>query len=166
MMLSMTDKPDNDPPNIDLLIKCLGMTKAENDGQALVAIRKANQQLEKFGGSWDALLRGKVTIIGDPFRDIPAPPPPRDNGFASTRGFGAPAAPPRPQPAAPPPRPKPRPIPNKFEGFCHKCGGRVLAGAGLAVCLSMDQSTGKVKWGTEHLIGECAKRKPRLDNLA
>ena len=71
---------DRDPPNLGLLIKLLKMTTSSNDAEVVAAARKANEQLKKFGGDWERLLTGKVTIIGDP--------------------FGA-ASPPRVRPAAP-----------------------------------------------------------------
>lgn len=105
-------------PNIGLLIKLLKMTSSSNDGEALSAMRKANEQLAKFGGDWEALLRGKVTIIGDPFANITPPP--------SQPRAAAPAPPPRPaprrwpqprKPYAPPPPPPPTPKPNRFPGM-------------------------------------------------
>ena len=63
-------------------------------------MRKANQQLQKFGGDWEALLRGKVTVIGDPFADMPAPP-------KQESGMARPAAPHRPRPPPPPPPARP-----------------------------------------------------------
>lgn len=82
----------SDLPNLGILIKLLKMTTSSNDGEALNAIRMANHALSKFGGDWERLLRGKVTVIGaDPFDKIPDPP----------------RAAPKPQPAyrAPPPPP-------------------------------------------------------------
>ena len=99
---------NNDPPNLGLLIKLMGMTTSRNDGEALAAVRKANEQLVKFGGSWEELLLGKVTVIGDPFagleqreprRTTTPPPPPR-----------RPAPP--PPPYTPPPRRPASPPPN------------------------------------------------------
>lgn len=80
---------DKDPPNLDLLIKLLKMTTSSNEGEVLVAIRKANEQLRKFGGDWERLLKGKVTVIGDPFANVAPPPPARQA--------------PRPSPHRPPP---------------------------------------------------------------
>ena len=67
-------------PNLGLLIKLLKLTTASNDAEALSAMRKANEQLIKFGGDWEALLRGKVTVIGDPFANTTSMPPPEDTG--------------------------------------------------------------------------------------
>ena len=95
-------------PSLTMLIKLLKMTTSSHDNEALVAVRKANAELAKFGGDWDSLLRGKVTVIGDPFADLAQP------DDRSRRGFGAPRAPSPPQqayspppaatPSAPPPR--------------------------------------------------------------
>lgn len=98
-----------------LLTKLLNMTTSDNDGVALVAIRKANAQLGKLGWTWEKLLSGKVTIIEDPFKgvDIPrkshraSPPPmypappvaPRAPPFKSRPIHPSPP----PRPAAPPP---------------------------------------------------------------
>lgn len=68
---------DKDPPNLGLLIKLLKMTTSTSDAEALSAMRKANEQLAKFGGDWERLLLGKVKIIADPFSSIQAPPPAR-----------------------------------------------------------------------------------------
>jgi hypothetical protein len=43
-------------PNLTLLIKLLKMTTSSHDAEALLAIRKANEQLAKFGGDWERLL--------------------------------------------------------------------------------------------------------------
>lgn len=85
--------------NLTLLIKLLKMTTSSHDGEALTAMRKANEQLGKFGGDWEALIRGKVTIIADPFTSASPPPMPTRSQYGS-------AAPP-----APPPPPRPRPTP-------------------------------------------------------
>lgn len=77
---------------LDLLIKMIRMTETDNDGTALVAIRKANKLLAENGWDWERLLRGKVRIVADPFasgpqvrteparpatmRQSPPPPPP------------------------------------------------------------------------------------------
>jgi hypothetical protein len=62
---------------LDLLIKMLGLTTSSNDNVALVAMRKANKHLSKLQGSdspdWDSLLRGKVKVVEDPFKNAPAP---------------------------------------------------------------------------------------------
>jgi len=116
-----------DPPNLELLIKLMRLTTSSTDAEALMAIRKANEQVSKFGGDWDTILRGKVkvTVIGDPFKNLSTPagfkPAPSHNaGFhaGNTVGPGAPPPPPPPpsgplhwhnQPPPPPPRSPPRP---------------------------------------------------------
>jgi hypothetical protein len=52
------------------LIKVLGMTTSDNDNIALVAARRANDILEKLDTDWSKLIKGKVTIIADPFTNI------------------------------------------------------------------------------------------------
>src|SRR6267378_1741865 len=81
---------------LDTLIKVLLMTTASNDGEALNAIRRANALLRNASLDWDKLLRGKVTVVADPFADIP---PPSTHKF-TTRPPTAPTppTPPRPQP--------------------------------------------------------------------
>jgi hypothetical protein len=91
----MNASADKDPPNLGLLIKLMKLTASTNDSEALLAIRKANEQLQKFGGDWERLLQGRVTVIGDPFGQIPVPfnePKPRYDGYS------APQAAPQPPP--------------------------------------------------------------------
>lgn len=112
--------------NLDLLIKLLNMTRSTTpDGEALAAMRKANLQLEKLGptATWETLLRGKITILADPFSGPDNLPPmsksPADSGFHST-----PAPPPRQAagytvpPRAPPPPPPP---PPRAKATCSHC---------------------------------------------
>lgn len=89
--------------NLELLIKLLKLTTSSNDSEALLACRKANEQLAKFGGDWEALLHSKVTVIADPFS---APPPTMEQ---VNRRPAAPPPPAPPRPTPPPPRPQPRP---------------------------------------------------------
>lgn len=104
----MEQKPD-DLPNLPLLIKLLKMTTSSNDGEALMAIRKANEQLKKFGGDWEALLRGKVTMITNPFAGNPSGP-----DLSQVRRSSGPP----PSPSAPPkPQPAPQPQPQPFHGY-------------------------------------------------
>lgn len=86
----------SDTLNLDKLIKMLKLTATSNDNEALVAIRMANTLLGRFGGDWEALLKGKVTIIEDPFNSMPAP-------RAQERQRPRPNPPSRPQ-APPPPQ--------------------------------------------------------------
>lgn len=69
---------------LDLFIKLMRMTSSSNDGEALVALRKSEAMLRAANLDWEKLLRGKVTVVADPFNSIPtpersrreAPPPP------------------------------------------------------------------------------------------
>ena len=132
-------------PKQELLVKLLGMTASSNDGEALVAIRKANRLLAEAGWSWDQLIRGKITIVEDPFNRL-------DDIFSQPAVTATPPTTPR-RPAAqptPPPRPgPPRPpfvqdvpftasnrqrigiAPNKFLARCYCCGVEVVTGAGF-----------------------------------
>lgn len=114
---------ESDPlPKEELLRKILNMTTSDNDGQALVAIRKANKLLFDAGWSWDKLLAGKIKIVESPFKNIPnpsrpAPPPPPQPTYAeaatgrwSGGGMaGAARSQPRPNGRAPYPTSHPRP---------------------------------------------------------
>jgi hypothetical protein len=106
-----------DLPNLELIIKLLKMTTSQTDAEALVALRKANAQLAKSGADWETLLRGKVTIVEDPFKNFTVPsgyakptvpqprtPPPTYN------------PPPTMRPQYTPPPPKPRPAPRRPRG--------------------------------------------------
>ena len=97
-------------PNLEILIKLMKLSASSNDAEALLAVRKANEQLTKFGGDWERLLRGKVTVIGDPFLSMPVP--------AQNTGAGAPR-PPRPQgtPMPSAPRHAQRPMPTRRKTF-------------------------------------------------
>jgi hypothetical protein len=86
-----------DLPNLELIIKLLKMTTSQTDTEALVALRKANEQLAKSGADWESLLRGKVTIVEDPFKSFTIP-----------SGYAKPTA---PQPRTPPPAYDPPPSP-------------------------------------------------------
>jgi hypothetical protein len=175
--MNMATPPDLDGQPLELLIKLMRMTDSE-DNMTLVAIRKANSHLKKMGTDWEAVLRGKVKIIADPFASINIPKsamnPNRNQDYT-------PPPPPRPKPAPPyyyqnhpqrpkaapqaAPHPQPRPaqnladpgpgngteekrIVNKHDGTCIKCKNRVLAGEGFAVLWK--RSDGKTKWVSEH----------------
>lgn len=60
-------------PKHELLLKLLKMTTSSNDAEALVAVRKANQLLATAGWTWDKLLAGKITVVGDPFGNLQRP---------------------------------------------------------------------------------------------
>jgi hypothetical protein len=80
----------------DLLLKMLNMTTSDNDGVALVAIRKANGLLTSSGWTWEKLLAGKITIVEDPFKS--------NSTFDSMLKK---AAEPKPSSYSPPPPPNP-----------------------------------------------------------
>lgn len=81
-----------DPPNLEVIIKLMGMTDSSHDGEALNAIRMANVQLKKWGWDWRKMLTAKIKIMPDPFGGIPTPE------FHVPRGMtqSAPSAPPPP----------------------------------------------------------------------
>jgi len=83
----------DDPPNLATIIKVLKMTTSSHDGEALSAIRMANDLLRRWGWEWEAIMNGKVKILPDPFANIPMP--------VQSGGSRYQAAPP-----APPPPPK------------------------------------------------------------
>jgi hypothetical protein len=76
-------------PKQELLIKLMGMTTADNDGEALNALRKANALLRNAGWDWRKLIEGKITVVEDPFKTIDTP--------KTDRHGRMPSAPPRPQ---------------------------------------------------------------------
>jgi hypothetical protein len=174
--VNMTTPPDLDGQPLELLIKFMRMTNAE-DTISLVAIRKANEHLKKMGTDWEAILRGKVKIIADPFANINIPAsamnPNRNQDYTPTpprRPTPPPPPPPRNVPSSPRPRPTPSPlrqaladpgpsngtlektIVNKFDGTCYKCQNKVLAGHGVSQLWK--RSDGKTKWVSEH-SGPC-----------
>lgn len=141
----MVDK-DAPLPKQELLLKILNMTTSDNDGQALVAMRKANAFLDAAGWTWEKLLSGKIVVVEDPFAKIETPTSNTNRGYAgSTPPRPAPQAPPQPQrtqtqrpPPPPPPKPKPQPIftglsskKNIYPGFCYGCGYHVPAEKGF-----------------------------------
>lgn len=77
--------------HLDLLIKLLKLTASPQDNEALAAARKANAILTLAEWDWERLLRGKVTIIGDPFGSVVAPPAqqPAPNDWRPPQGNGA-----------------------------------------------------------------------------
>ena len=114
---------DETLPREALLLKCLKMTTSDNDNQALVAIRKANDILASAGWDWDKLIEGKIKVVENPFSKISDP----FGGFAQTRdrappvppgattgrwSSGGPSAPPRPNPPQPKPAGPKYPRPN------------------------------------------------------
>jgi type II secretory pathway pseudopilin PulG len=137
---------------LDTLIKVLLMTTSDNNSEALAALRAANKMLRTANTDWEKLLRGKVTVVADPFADIPAPPRPATDFSHNSR----PTVPSRPQPdysVSPPPYQQSRPAPtytrptpraphsyspqaarrnntNSFNGYCYNCNDPVDAGYG------------------------------------
>ena len=79
---------------LDTLIKVLLMTTSDNNSESLAAIRRANVMLRNANTDWEKLLRGKVTVVADPFADIPAP-----SASVTTHTNSRPTVPSRPQPA-------------------------------------------------------------------
>lgn len=88
-------------PKQELLVKLLGMTTSSNDGEALVAMRKANALLASAGWDWAKLIAGKIRVVADPFAT--AATPPTGNGYGSSQ-----SAPARPAAAQPAPAPTTR----------------------------------------------------------
>jgi len=93
--------------NLELLIKLLKMTTSSNDSEALLFLRKANEQLTKAGWDWDRLLHGKVTVMADPFAGVPVPPVVRQTQTAPLRPSPPPPPPYQPRSYSPPPPPQP-----------------------------------------------------------
>lgn len=111
-------------PKEQLLVKLLKMTSSSNDGEALTAMRKANELLKTAGWDWDKLFAGKIKVVADPFANLGTPP----NNPAVTR-TQAPAPPPRPAPKRPT-YPLGHEV-NRYVGFCYCCGIEVIATAGF-----------------------------------
>jgi hypothetical protein len=88
-----TNGHDKDPPNLDIIIKLMGMTGSIHDAEALSALRMATAQLKKWGWTWDEMLRGKIKIMPDPFASIPTPTP--GSAFSATSRAPAPPPPPK-----------------------------------------------------------------------
>lgn len=86
--------------DVEKFTKLMQMTTS-GDGEALNAIRMANAMLKRLNMNWADLLKGKITIVNDPFGSIPAAPVAR------------PAPPPRPT-YQPPPPPPPPPPPTRY----------------------------------------------------
>lgn len=103
-MAATFDKPEL--PKQDLLLKLLRLTESDTDGEALSAIRKANALLKANKWDWEKLLRGKITIIADPFAGKDAIPDPVGQRTADP-SWAKSTVPPRPQPS-PPPQPQRR----------------------------------------------------------
>ena len=103
------------------LIKLLKLTTSTNNAEALLAMRKANEELKKLNKDWEEILTGRIMVVGDPFA-------------ATARPTIRPSAPPQPKPAPPPPR--------SFS--CYDCGMALRAAqvhyhAGHKYCLACYQ---------------------------
>jgi len=117
-------------PKQELLKKLLMMTTSTNDGEALTALRKANDLLTTAGWDWAKLIDGRVVVVEDPFKNLGTPTASR-NGSYNARA----TTPTPPSPPPPPPRQGKHasPIsstPNKFVTWCHCCGIEIVASAG------------------------------------
>lgn len=66
------------PGQRSLLVKVLGMTGSEYDGEALAAVRKAHGILSAAGATWDSV------IVSAPAAYAPPPPPPDEDDIAET----------------------------------------------------------------------------------
>jgi hypothetical protein len=109
----------DDLPNLGKLIKLLKMTTSSNDNEALMFVRKANEELKKFGGDWETLLRGKVTVIGDPFDGVSAPPVDMQKSARASKSSAYhpqhnPPPPPQPFPPRTSPRGRPQPSTGSY----------------------------------------------------
>ena len=171
--MTMQDPKDLDGAPLELLIKLMKMTDAE-DNIALIAIRKANGHLSKLGADWESLLRGKVRVIADPFANINIPAsamnPNRNQEYCPSAVPLRPKSKPqhmppnRPGPNRSTVRPKPgappfttdvceKTIVNKHDGTCTMCKNRVLAGDGIAKLWSRPDST--TYWTSMHYANKC-----------
>jgi hypothetical protein len=150
-------------PKQELLIKLLKMTTSNNDGEVLVAARKANALLQSAGWDWEKLITGKIVIVEDPFSKIDtpdnfarnpprayqppqppkpsAPPPPRQTQSTNPPWAQGPSrGSPPPNVKAPPPPPPPKAAkvpysdkPNKFTSWCFCCGDTVPSDMGFII---------------------------------
>lgn len=149
-------------PKQELLIKLLKMTTSSNDGEALTALRKATTLMTSAGWDWEKLIRGKITVIEDPFKDAPSfepkaarptEPQPRSNftpaGTSTGRwsSGGAAASQPQPQPAA---AKRPATIgstkQNIYAGYCYCCGLPVNQQAGYIFDPAAHNPRARSKW--------------------
>jgi hypothetical protein len=133
---------------LDTLIKVLLMTTSDNNSESLAAIRRANVMLRNASTDWDKLLRGKVTVVADPFADIAPPPqsfshnskptvPQRPQAYDDDQYFTPHAKTPTyPKTPTPPQPPRMSPLharknnTNAFAGHCFNCGDYTPAGYG------------------------------------
>jgi len=68
-------QPQDKLPKEELLLKLLRLTTSMQDGEALAAIRKANDLLRNSKWDWDMLIRAKIKVVNleDPFKTIAHP---------------------------------------------------------------------------------------------
>lgn len=162
---------DEKLPKHELLLKMLKMTTSDNDGQALVAIRKANALMESAGWDWDRLFAGKITVVADPFASISTPKARQGDGPSYRSGEAPPRpAPPRPtrpgdygtafRPPPPPQAPHtgfmantppPPTLPlsttkNMYPGFCYVCGNHTPSQDGFAFQPHQHNHRAPTKW--------------------
>ena len=146
-----------DLPKQELLIKLLKMSTSPNDGEALIAVRKANELLKSAGWDWEKLVNGKIKVIADPFAKVDTPmnrsihnPPQPPRPAPRPTPPPSPAAPQAPRPTPPPPRPRVPLInstaPNKYKGWCYCCGVAVLEQQGFIFDPYKHNSSANSKW--------------------
>lgn len=99
-----------DKLDLSKLIKLMKMTTSASDGEALTALRMANAWLSRNSYDWEAVLRGKITIIADPFvgHNAPLKAPNADQSARPSPGV-RPAPRPTPPAGGYKPAPKQRP---------------------------------------------------------
>lgn len=125
----MTPRPEN--KDLEQLIKLLKMTTSSVEAEAIVAMRKANDVANRLG-SWETILRGKVTVMADPFMDAVVP----TNTGMSRRPPPPSQHVPTPPSSQPPPwRASPRRSTPTY--YCIDGCGAVVGGVGLR-CYSCD----------------------------
>lgn len=164
--------------SLSKLIKLLKLTTSDNNAEALLAMRKANDELRKLNLDWEGLLKGKITVIGDPFaeatrppvRSSPPPTPPTTPRASSSSsglhysfgGLGRQSTHAKPKPSHSPPQ-KDITITNNFGGSCISCGTWVEPGSGKAT-----KFAGASKFVVHHSTCQATLRKhqaPDLDQL-
>lgn len=143
-------------PKQELLIKLLKMTTSPNDGEVLVAARKANALLTSAGWDWDKLINGKIVVVADPFASIKTPPSNSNSYTPRSAPPPAPASRAAPPRAAPPPPPPPPPkrkptVPystksNNYANFCYCCGTYVQVQKGFIFNPSQHNTRAPDKW--------------------
>jgi hypothetical protein len=164
-----------DLPKQELLIKLLKMSTSPNEGEVVVAMRKANALLTSAGWDWDKLINGKIVVVADPFSSIPTPPsgstarhapPPMRPAPAPPppQTWARPTPPPPPRPASPPPPPrKPVPYsdkPNRYAGFCYCCGTYEQVDKGFI--FNPSQHNGRAPDKSVLICAPCNKSRPSI----